>query len=629
MTESTSSLSELERQLGDRYDVAILGGGLAGSTLALQIKRARPSTRVVVAEKRPKAAPEAAFKVGESTVEIGAFYFRDIVGAADHLEQEQLRKHGLRFFLPAGDNSDIAQRVEFCGPTIPGLYTHQIDRGRFENELAGRCGDSGVEYIHGAFVDKIELGKRRAPHAVTIVQGGPEGERRRLEADWLVDASGPACLLKRQLGLEKQTDHTINSAWFRLAGGFDLEDWSADPEWLNRVPERGVRMLSTNHLTGEGYWVWLIQLASGPISIGVCADPRFHPLAEINELDRLVSWFAKHEPQLAAVIEARRDQVLDFLVAENYSYGCERVYSPDRWCITGVAGVFLDPLYSPGSDFIALSNSFITDLVVRDLTGEKIVSSSAWRRWRAQAFLWISEKAASRVSTKVSKPPFDVVKATRTVARDSRLEFFNFFYFRLFSGLLAAYQDQYRLFGNPQVMVAKHMFGAFGYWSSLATIFMHGKITDTDFVASLIPEFERFGRLAGRMELFFREWHDLDKRQWTGVSVLSRDFTQLLERQQDLIRPFDDDALRARIVENIDLLYAVAIVIFHKAAEALPEKPGADEPINALAISLQPDRWRKDGLLSDSGVTLAAAREMVPGIEEFFLEERGAVVPAG
>ena len=47
------------------------------------------------------------------------------------------------------------------------------------------------------------------------------------------------------------------------------------------MSEPGIRQYSTNHLLGEGYWVWLIPLSTGPISIGVCADPRFHPFEEI------------------------------------------------------------------------------------------------------------------------------------------------------------------------------------------------------------------------------------------------------------------------------------------------------------------------------------------------------------
>jgi 2-polyprenyl-6-methoxyphenol hydroxylase-like FAD-dependent oxidoreductase len=59
-----------DQQPAGGYDVAILGGGLAGFTLALQIKQARPDTSVFLAERRDSRAPEAAWKVGASTQEI-------------------------------------------------------------------------------------------------------------------------------------------------------------------------------------------------------------------------------------------------------------------------------------------------------------------------------------------------------------------------------------------------------------------------------------------------------------------------------------------------------------------------------------------------------------------------------
>src|SRR6185437_8725297 len=67
------------------FDVVVMGGGLAGQTLARQIKRERPSTRILIMELRPHPVKEAAHKVGESTVEIGAHYFAKVLGLETHL----------------------------------------------------------------------------------------------------------------------------------------------------------------------------------------------------------------------------------------------------------------------------------------------------------------------------------------------------------------------------------------------------------------------------------------------------------------------------------------------------------------------------------------------------------------
>src|ERR1700680_4395142 len=117
MSERSASLLQIRPLLpaAGRYDVAIAGGGVGGLTLAIQLKQRRPETSIVVLEKREGPAPDAAFKVGESTVPAGSHYLQETVGMLDHLKQQHIEKCGLRFSHPSGDNWDITRRPE-SGP---------------------------------------------------------------------------------------------------------------------------------------------------------------------------------------------------------------------------------------------------------------------------------------------------------------------------------------------------------------------------------------------------------------------------------------------------------------------------------------------------------------------------------
>jgi hypothetical protein len=381
-----------------------------------------------------------------------------------------------------------------------------------------------------------------------------------------------------------ETGHHINAAWIRLAGGLDFEEWGADDEeWLDRMPERGLRRLSTTHLIDEGYWLWLIQLASGPISIGVCADPRFHPWEEIESFDAFMEWCKENEPLVYAEIDGRREDVLDFLRVKDFSYASTRVFSPDRWTLVGEAGGFIDAFYSPGSDFIAYSNTFSTELINHDLDG-------------GEADL------------------------------EERVEFYNDFYFKLFNPTIHLYRDNYQLFSNPQVMVAKVVWDSLNYFTLLGSPFVHGKLAK-------IEDIERYSEIADliipmipRMQELFRDWHALDKTPFEGVSVLSKQLEPYIWGQEEIGLAGSDDELLDRARQKTETIKALAVWIFHKAARNLPDPPDENVPVNPLGISLQPDRWEEDGLFAGEGLTLAQAVEKLPGIEEMDLEARGAVV---
>ena len=569
-----------DQQPTDSYDVAILGGGLAGLTLGLQLKQQRPDTTIFIAEKREGPAREAAFKVGESTQEISCEYFANVLGFKEHLEKEQITKNGLRFWFPAGDNSELAERVE-RGPArrLP-VHTYQLDRGRFENFLGEQALAAGIDLVGSARVRDVELGDEQ--HEITYTLGGKEStDERKVKARWIVDASGRAFTLKQKLGLLEDNGHVINSSWFRLAGGLDLEDW-ADPndeEFFGRMAERGVRKLSTNHVCGQGYWVWLIQLSSGPISIGLCADPRFHPFEEFDTLEGLLDWFRRNEPQIAESVEARGlDQIEDFLKVADFSYGCKQVYSgSDRWCLVGEAGAFLDPFYSPGSDFIAVSNTMTTDLVTRSLDGEDV-----------------TERAKSHDEL----------------------------YLAAYRTHLTFYERQYEFWHNPAVMNVKIGANNIHYWGCNALLFFKRKWADLDFMARVRPDVERIWAITRRLEAMYREWNALESREWRRALVSTAGFPAMFERHEDLEREFDDDALAAQLAANADLMEAYSVLAFHKGALSLPDgPPGEDEKISPYAVSLDPDRWEADGLFNGDGLSLVEARQTpAAGMENLFME---------
>ena len=96
-----------------KYDVIIPGGGLAGLTLGIQLKREDPNISILILESRDTEAATGAHKVGESTVELATHYFREVLDLKGYLEEFELPKQGLRFFFKTNNKAEISNRVEF------------------------------------------------------------------------------------------------------------------------------------------------------------------------------------------------------------------------------------------------------------------------------------------------------------------------------------------------------------------------------------------------------------------------------------------------------------------------------------------------------------------------------------
>ncbi len=512
------------RDLG-HADVFIAGGGLAGLCLALQLRQTVPGLGVVVAEKSTRPAPHAAHKVGESSVEISAHYFDSVLGLSDLLRNE-LPKFGLRFFLSEGSNLEIERRLE-CGPshfmTVP---SYQIDRGQFENALGERAEGVGVHLYDECRVRGVGLGAAGADHSIRLELAG---EPCTMRSRWVIDATGRASVLKKQLELARPNRHNVNAAWFRVDAALDVDEWSDDLAWRGRCKEP--RRLSTNHLMGEGYWVWLIPLAAGRTSVGIVAADDLHAFTEISSFERALEWLGRHEPRCAEEVAAAGDRLMDFRALRNYSHDVRRMFSAERWCLVGDAGLFTDPLYSPGSDFIGIANGFISDLIRRDFEGDDVAAVAAI---------------------------YD--QTYRSMGRT----------------YLTNYHRQYPLMGSPRVMCSKIIWDFTMYWGGVALIFFADRLCDAEVMSQAQATLRRFAAMNVRIQALFRDWIQPAAASPTpaGRFVDYAELGFLADLNRQLLEEIDDAGLLARLERNAALSSELFAEI---CAEASLDMPGRDE----------------------------------------------------
>lgn len=352
------------------YDVVVIGGSIAGAGTATLLLRDRPDLRVLVVDK------SAAFGrgVGESTVEVSAYYLGHVLDLSRHLNEEHLVKHGMRFWFQNERTRSLDDCSEIGNRYALRLPTYQVDRAKLNEEILRRAAARGAEVWREASVVAVEL----EPGGTQRLTVGRGAETRRVTARWVVDASGPAALLARRNGWwQANTAHPISSVWARWRG---VKDWDA-ADLGERFPDFGtatytLRCNATNHLTGDGWWAWLIPLRGGDVSVGVVYDERRVSFSAEGALgDRLKDFLTAHPVGREILGDAAWIEG-DVHRRRNLAYRSTR-FVGDGFALVGDAAAFMDPLYSPGMDWIAYTTSSAASVILAERRGEPIANRAA------------------------------------------------------------------------------------------------------------------------------------------------------------------------------------------------------------------------------------------------------------
>jgi flavin-dependent dehydrogenase len=543
----------VKETMPDQYDVVICGAGLAGLTLARQLKLTMNDISVLLLDRQTRPLPAGAFKVGESTNEVAAYYFSEVLHLSEYLEDNHLRKLGLRYFF-GGGRRPFEHRPEFGLSQFPPVYTYQLDRGILENDLRMFNLDAGIEMIEDCFVEDIVLSQNHEPHNVRFCRND-RAMARSVKGRWVIDAMGRRCFLQRKLGLTRKTSEKFSAAWFRIQGRIDVDDFvqPAETWWHDRVPAKN-RYYSTVHLMGDGYWVWLIPLSSGCTSIGIVTDERIHCFSKYNTIERAYSWLEEHEPAVFHEIEAQRP--VDFLLMRNYSYASHKVLSEQRWACVGEAGVFSDPFYSPGSDQIGFANSLTTEAIRLDMSGKlgaELIDHADWFCLSYNEFVT------------------EIIHAG------------------------------YPFFGNALVMGMKLIWDFTAGWAFSGPLIFNSILLNLDTAEEIRKTTGKFVSLSSRIQGLFVDWANktLNSASFGFIDYLTISFLRDL-RLRNLKANKTQDELIEDHLASINIMEELAQVVFLLALEdTMPDVLTSirqREWLNAWGISLDPGRWESDRL---------------------------------
>src|SRR5438046_4192591 len=310
----------------DTYDVAIIGGGPAGSTAATLLACAGRRVLVLERDKFPR------FHICESLLPFSMQTF-DRLGVREKLDRTFLPKFGGEIVAACGTKG-----VKFYfkdGFRSRRDRAYQVTRSEFDKLLLDHSRENGAEVREETEVKKIAF----KPDRVMIDIETPTGVSETLEARYLLDCSGRQTVLGNFYNLKKTYDHLQKFSVFAHYENVDR------PEGIDGTLIRMVR--------GLDRWFWMIPLTQTRMSVGVVMDTTTFRAMKLPPEAALERCIAEQPMMLERMKRAKR--VTPVYSAGDYSYRNTKLFG-DRWLLVGDAAGFIDPVFSSGV-FLAIMSA--------------------------------------------------------------------------------------------------------------------------------------------------------------------------------------------------------------------------------------------------------------------------------
>jgi len=338
-------------------DVAVIGGGPAGSTAAALL--ARQGYKVIALEK----SHHPRFHIGESLLPMNLPVFERL-GVLDKVRAMGVFKPGADFEADTVSGYNTFAFSRALGNSPPHAY--QVWRQDFDKMLFEHARECGADAREGHEVLQVE---HHGARETRLEVQSDDDRRYAIQARYVVDASGRDALLAAKKKLRRRNNRHQSAAIFGHFRGAEART-GADAG--------NISVYRFDH-----GWMWMIPLPHGLMSVGAVCRPEYLKQRKGRTLDFLLDTL-KLNAALWRRVE-RATLVGDVHVTGNYSYDSARIGGPG-WVLIGDAFAFLDPVFSSGV-FLAMSGAetaaALVDAALREPKREASLLRKFEKRQRA------------------------------------------------------------------------------------------------------------------------------------------------------------------------------------------------------------------------------------------------------